>query len=138
MCRVSAHPIGSNVMAKNHLYTVAHTGQRLLDDYRGDRIYSDVYQVIKYDKTLLSEEGFYTIISSTLGEWCDCPAAHRNLPRSTYKKKGHSNGYLRMQKPAKECRHMALFHLFKEQDKVGSGELYDYDIGAWTNKKGDL
>lgn len=48
-------------------YSVQKGNSKLLDDYRGDRIYGSVY--------IITKDGVptYEIVTSTIGEWCDCP-----------------------------------------------------------------
>jgi hypothetical protein len=47
-------------------YSVQKGNSKLLDDYRGDRIYGDVYIILK------DGAPHYEVVVSTLGEWCNC------------------------------------------------------------------
>jgi hypothetical protein len=51
---------------KKTTYAVKPNGKRLLDDFRGDRIYGDRYIIIK------DGEDRYEVMFSTFGEVCDC------------------------------------------------------------------
>lgn len=95
-------------MKKSSLYSVHTRPQRILDDFRGDRVTGQDYAVIKYGR--LGEEGFYTVTDSTIGCWCDCPASYH------------------VRKP---CRHMNMVRLFKEENRVDTGYQYDYDHKQW-------
>lgn len=48
-------------------YTVQKGHTKVLDEYRGDRIYGDVY--------IINKDGIaaYEVTVSNLGIWCNCP-----------------------------------------------------------------
>jgi hypothetical protein len=49
-------------------YTVKPNGKKLLDEYRGDRIYGDCYIILKNGKET------YEVVLSTIADFCNCPA----------------------------------------------------------------
>jgi hypothetical protein len=97
-------------MSSNDLYTVAHKGKKLVDEFRGDRVYGDSYLVVKVNKILRTETGFYNVTTSTIGDWCDCPAGSRH--------------------PG-PCRHQQMVSLFKTKKALNKGKLYDFDKQEW-------
>ena len=70
------------------VYTVSKGGRLLLDDFRGDRLYGEVYNVKKDGKPA------YEVVSSTLGSWCNCP--------------GFTNH--------SRCKHMAMVYDFMQKE----------------------
>ncbi len=52
-------------------YTVKPAGRKLVDDFRGDRIFGEVYTIVKDDVDT------YSVTCSTIGAWCDCPGGRR-------------------------------------------------------------
>lgn len=49
-------------------YSVKANGKKLLDEYRGDRIYGDCFIILKNDKET------YEVVLSTIGDICNCLA----------------------------------------------------------------
>jgi hypothetical protein len=97
-------------MAKKDTYSVHSKGKKVLDDFRGDRITGDVFAVIKYD-AMGGEAGAYNVITSTIGDRCDCPAGQKQT-----------------------CRHREMVYIFKEQGELDSQTArYSYDTQAWVN-----
>jgi hypothetical protein len=47
-------------------YSVQKGNSKLLDEFRGDRIYGDVYVITK------DGAPHYEVVVATLGEWCNC------------------------------------------------------------------
>lgn len=96
-------------MAKKDTYSVHYQKQKLLDQFRGDRIYGDEYAVIKYDD-LGAETGVYHVVMSTLGDMCDCPASQRPT-----------------------CRHREMVYIFKDQGMMDKEDVrYSYDAHQWV------
>ena len=58
-------------MSKQSVYRIERKGRKVIDDYRGDRIYGDTYTVLKDGRPA------YEVVTSTLADWCDCPAGRR-------------------------------------------------------------
>jgi hypothetical protein len=48
-------------------YEVKSNGRKLLDEFRGDRIYGDCFVILKDGKEK------YEVILSTIGDICNCP-----------------------------------------------------------------
>lgn len=48
-------------------YEVKPNGSKLLDEYRGDRVYGTCYVIIKNGREA------YEVVTSTLGDFCNCP-----------------------------------------------------------------
>jgi hypothetical protein len=95
-------------MARKDTYTIHSKGKRALDDFRGDRIYGDVYAVLKYDPHGV-EYGVYNVTCSMLGDWCECKAM---MNRS--------------------CRHRDMVYIFKEAGQIDKDNLrYDFDKKEW-------
>jgi hypothetical protein len=61
-------------------YSVKPNGTKLLDEYRGDRIYGDCFVILKNGKET------YEVILSTLGDICNCKAGQH----------GHNCKHVRM------------------------------------------
>ena len=53
-------------------YSVKPNGSKLLDEYRGDRIFGNCFVILKDDKEA------YEVVTSTLGDWCNCPGAQHH------------------------------------------------------------
>lgn len=49
-------------------YSVKSNGSKLLDDFRGDRIYGKCHIILKNGREA------YEVVTSTLGDFCNCPA----------------------------------------------------------------
>ena len=85
-------------------YTIKPQGQKLLDNFRGDRIYGDLYIVVKEDQggnTL----GLYEVTISGIGDWCNCP------------------GFQRWSK----CKHMQMvFDFIKEEESHENTQINHY------------
>jgi hypothetical protein len=62
---------------KEPTYKIEFSGQRVLDDYRGDRIYGDVYIVSKFTDD--KNDANYEVTISTLGETCTCPGRSHSM-----------------------------------------------------------
>jgi hypothetical protein len=63
------------------VYQVKRNGHKLLDEYRGDRVYGDCYCILKDGKET------YEVVLSTIGDSCNCPGftnhgkcKHLNMP----------------------------------------------------------
>jgi hypothetical protein len=67
-------------------YSVKANGKKLLDEFRGDRIFGDCFVILKGDAEA------YEVINSTLGDWCNCP------------------GFVHHGK----CKHLAMVYEYKE------------------------
>jgi hypothetical protein len=92
-------------MAKEHLYSVFNCN----DGVRGER-----YHVTKHTKAIPDkEEEFYLVKYYPPRDFYNCGC--EGFKRYHY------------------CRHQKITKLFKEQSKVGSGQLYDYDNDRWSN-----
>jgi len=52
-------------------YEVIDAGNRVVDDFRGDRITGRVFRVIKTPK--FGDPSEYEVVQSTIGTWCNCP-----------------------------------------------------------------
>lgn len=48
-------------------YTIRKNGAKLLDEYRGDRIYGDCFVILKDDVET------YEVVTSTIVDYCNCP-----------------------------------------------------------------
>ena len=70
-------------------YKVKPNGTKLLDDFRGDRIYGNCYIIIKAGVEI------YEVITSTLGDWCNCPAGQHE----------------------KNCKHLLMVYDYKEKEE---------------------
>jgi hypothetical protein len=68
-------------------YDVKPNGSKLLDNFRGDRIYGDCFVIVKNGKET------YEVITSTLGDWCNCPAGQHE----------------------KNCKHLLMVYEYKEK-----------------------
>jgi hypothetical protein len=90
-------------MAKGDTYSVHEQGKKLLDEYRGDRIYGNVFGVTKFDK-LGAEEIVHFVTQSTFGDECTCKAAHRA-----------------------DCRHRQMVYIFKAANRLNTEWRYNYD-----------
>jgi hypothetical protein len=73
-------------------YSVRHAGRKVLDEYRGDRIYGDVYWVAK------NGVDCYEVIISMFGPDCNCPAGI------------HGN---------QKCKHIAMVLEYIEKHDIG-------------------
>jgi hypothetical protein len=70
-------------------YSIEKGRTKLLDDFRGDRIYGEAYTIMKDYKPT------YEVTISTLGDWCDCPA-------------GKHSG---------DCKHLRMVYEYLEEQK---------------------
>ena len=48
-------------------YAVKANGKKLLDEFRGDRVFGDCFVILKDDVEV------YEVVTSTLGDFCNCP-----------------------------------------------------------------
>ena len=55
------------MVKKEDIYTIKENGQKLLDDYRGDKIYGVCFIIMK------NGEEVYEVMMSTVGDVCNCP-----------------------------------------------------------------
>jgi hypothetical protein len=98
-------------VAKKDTYSIHYQRQKLLDQFRGDRIFGDEYAVIKYDQ-LGVEGGIYHVVCSTLGDMCDCPAGQRET-----------------------CRHREMVYIFKDAGMMDRETArYNYDTKQWASQ----
>lgn len=96
-------------MAKNELYSVWNLPNEPLK-----RGYTAAYCVTKHDKITLREDDTHYVVKlyhRNSYYRCDCP------------------GFVNWGK----CRHQPIVTIFVDDGKVGTGSLYDYDNGRWSN-----